>query len=261
MKKTIFLFPLVFSGIIILSLAQVLAAGDSQATILFKEGDVWVRHYGTAAWMAAASGKVLSRGDSLKTGSGSWAEIGLGKDSDNVIRLEENTFCEFTELGPVVLGLLNGRLRTLVEKIDNTSTFTIKTPTAVCGTRGTGWDTVLSGKKTVVDVFEKKIFFYPIDPAGRPLAEETTIRSGKRGILDGPAQAVRIEKIPSANISSWKAWKKDFKKRNNAGKGIIQALMEKIKRFKSMHESTVRKPAQVRKDVKRVNERADKNSR
>lgn len=261
MKKTIFLFTLVLFGVIVFSLTQGVAAGDGKASILFKEGDVRARHYGTAAWMAAPVGKTLSRGDSLRTGPGSWAEIETGKDSANIVRLEENTYCEFTELGPVVLGLLKGRLRTLVEKIDSTSSFTIKTPTAVCGARGTGWDTALSGEKTIVDVFEKKVFFYPADPAGRPLAEETTILSGKRGILDDPAQAVRIEKVPPASIKGWKAWKKDFKKRNSSGKGLIPALIEKIRRFKSAHKKKIKKPAQVRKDIKRLEERTDSKSR
>jgi hypothetical protein len=190
-----------------------------EAMILFLRGDVKVKKAPSAEWLDAVEEMVLFGGDQLKTGDNSWAEIGIGEDFANVVRVEELTLVELTELGPTEINLLKGELRALVERIGADETFEIRTPTSVCGVRGTGWDISTDGRKVTVDVYEEEIYFVPL-PEGGGMMEDPIIKSGKRGILEDPAKPIEILDLPPGKMRDWKKWKQDFKQRMGAKKGV-----------------------------------------
>lgn len=202
-----------------------LAVSAERAIVLFIQGDVKVKSIKLNQWIDADLGMDLTRGDSLKTGKDSWAEIGFGTNFANVVRLKENSMLELIDLGPIRLGLLKGDIRSMVEKLEEGSTFEIKTPNAICGARGTGWDSSTDGVKIAVDVFEDKIFFSRLSKDGGVL-EETVIKAGKRGLLTDFAKPIFIERIPAAKIKDWKTWKRDFRGRRN----VIRKVMRKAKK-------------------------------
>lgn len=196
---------------------------EESAVVLFMQGDVKVKKMGLIEWEYAEEGMVLCSGDQLKTGADSWAEIGLGEDHRNVVRIQEETLIELAVLGSAEINLLKGELRALVEKLRKDETFEIMTPTAVCGARGTGLDTITDGIKSVVDVYEDSIYFAS---KSKP-KEGLIIKTGKRGILEDPAKPITIKDVPIAKMRDWERWKKDFLQRRDAAKGI-KGKIEKI---------------------------------
>ncbi|NQT06902.1 MAG: FecR domain-containing protein [Candidatus Omnitrophica bacterium] len=221
---------LLFAGQALTAEKRVAVEAD-KAVILFMEGDVQVKTLKLARWERASEGTILSKGDNLKTGTASWAEIGFGKYNKNVIRIKEQTLLELVELGPIRLGLLKGEVRSLVKKASRTTTFEIKTPTAVCGARGTGWDTNTDGKKVVVDTYEKEVFFNRFDKDGN-IIKNAIIKAGKRGIMDDPLKPVRIVKLPASRIKDWGKWKQNFKERS----GITGRVEDKAKKMNAIRQ-------------------------
>lgn len=182
--------------------------------ILFMEGDVKVKSDKSDAWLDALKGMVLVKGDNLKTGKKSWAEIGFGKDFRNSVRVQENTHVIFTDLGATKINLIQGELRSLVERLSKNAVFEIKTPVSVCGVRGTGWDTITNGKTAETDVYENTVYFAGL---GAGLSGEGVIlEGGKMGLLLDPEKPINIEDLPVDKMYDWNKWKQDFIERRDA---------------------------------------------
>jgi hypothetical protein len=210
-----------------------------KAVILFVQGDVMMKNDRTIKWLDATTGTTLKQGDSLKTGRNSWAEIGVVTEFENVVRVRESTLVKLIDLRPIRISLLDGEVRSLVEGLERGSTFEIETPTAVCGARGTGWDTRTDGKSVEVDAYEKKVYFKPLKKG----IKKKTIRAGKSGVLDPSAKDIKISKLSKEKIKKWKRWKKDFHERRSenkdkgAAKSRVQNIQQKAKKVETAQKS------------------------
>ncbi|MEE8360459.1 MAG: FecR family protein [Candidatus Omnitrophota bacterium] len=196
------------------------------AIILYKEGDVTVKAQGSARWTDASIDMRLKEGGSLKTGADSWVEIGVVTDYENVMRVAENTLVELTGLDPVKISLLKGEIRSLVEGIGSGSTFEIDTPLAVCGVRGTGWDTQTNGNQVLVDTYEDNVYFAPKNGPKKEI-----IRQGKRGIFKSRGRAIKIKNVSRDRIKSWNEWKESLIARGliHGDKNDIDKKSRKVK--------------------------------
>jgi len=242
MKKILIIFTILTVSIAFFSFNKAfaeekLAISAEEAAILFLEGSVKVKSLKTNRWANAVANMVLSRGDKLKTGTNSWAEIGFGKDFVNIVRVKENTLVELIDLGPIKIGLLKGEVRSLVESLSRDTTFEVRTPTAVCGARGTGWDTNTDGKKVIVDAYEDEVYFYSLSKEGA----DPIIKAGKRGILDDPLKPILIKDLPFERMKDWSKWKDDFSKRMGVEKRGIKGKVDKIDKTQSKVEDVLGK--------------------
>ncbi len=193
-----------------------------EATILFTEGDVKIGYAASPGeWTDAIADAIVVAGDRLKTGEASWVELEIGKDTNNIVKLDENTTVDIIELVNVKIGLLDGEVRSSVESLAKDSTFEIVTPTAVCGARGTGWDTMREGDRVTVDAYENKVFMNRISEEGDVL-EKAIITAGQRAVLEDRAQAIAMKDLPTDRVERWNSWKGNIAERRSA-----PAAMEK----------------------------------
>lgn len=106
-------------------------------------GQVEVRREGEESWHNAVMKEVLAEGDRIRTGEDGRVEITL--DNGNIVNLQANselllkTLRKDSKTGQYenVMESEYGKIKAIVEKLGTKSTFKIKTPTAVCGVRGT----------------------------------------------------------------------------------------------------------------------------
>jgi hypothetical protein len=232
MKKI--LIPLLLVGLVAVNLAytaDVRSQGPTvkarEAVILYLQGDVKVQAERSIKWTEAAVGMILKKGDSIKTGPRSWAELRIEADYTNVFRMREKTLIKLAYLWPAEISLLKGEIRSLVEGLSKGSTFQIETPLAVCGVRGTGWDTQTDGKKDAVYTYEEEVHFSP-----KGQAEEEIIEEGKRGILKDPKRPVAIGRVSFSRIRSWEKWIESLIER-----GIITRSKEEMQnKFKKLRD-------------------------
>ena len=194
-----------------ISAQETAALSEDSGIILFMEGDVKVKSEKSDVWTNAEEGMVLIKGDNLKTGEKSWAEIGFGKGFKNSVRVQEKTHVVFTDLGATKINLIQGELRSLVEKLSKNAIFEIKTPVSVCGVMGTGWDTITDGKTAETDVYENTVFFSGLGEA----SEGIILEMGKMGLLTDPEKSITIEDLPVDKMYDWNKWKQDFTERRD----------------------------------------------
>lgn len=187
---------------------------ESEALLLFLEGDVKVKTVKTNEWITAEADMPLLNGYMLKTGKGSWAEIGLGSGLKNTVVIRENTLAEFTTIVPTQISLLKGEIRSLVEGLEEGSAFEIKTPMAVCGARGTGWDTTADERGVALDVYEDEVYFQST-PEKKERMKAAIIDAGRRATLKSPEEDIAVENLTPEKIEKWKSWKKNFSERRD----------------------------------------------
>lgn len=68
--------------------------------VLFVQGDVMVKTQRSVKWISATVGMKLLKGDGLKTGINSWAEIDVSSYK-RPLRIKEGTFIELSRLSPI----------------------------------------------------------------------------------------------------------------------------------------------------------------
>lgn len=119
------------------------------------EGAVWFRKSGTAEWKGAEKGMFLLENDEIKTGENAKAEILLdaagetGKldlAANTQMRFESMTKDPATNDKTTLLDLAVGKVLIKAEKLQRNSSFQVKTPTSICGVRGTLFEVTVEAK-------------------------------------------------------------------------------------------------------------------
>ncbi len=152
-------FPVILPTVIFLFLpASFVSAAESHTTapvftaqLAYQEGDVLVEE---PEGSPAEEGPFLSlaEGTTVRTQKGSSCELYFG-DSEGTVRLDENTQAVLSRIEPASVRLVYGKLLVSLKKKPR-SVFTVETPTATTGARGTGWMQTVSS----VEVFQSSVF-------------------------------------------------------------------------------------------------------
>ncbi|KJJ84232.1 FecR domain-containing protein [Candidatus Omnitrophus magneticus] len=113
------------------------------AKITYLSGQVTIIKNSSSIAQRVSLGDFLTEGDLIQTGKNSRVEITL--ENGNVLTLKENSEITIKKMEMEIktgnydntFESNKGEIKALVEKLGKKSTFKIKTPTAVCGVRGT----------------------------------------------------------------------------------------------------------------------------
>lgn len=138
--------------LVIISLSPAAALAESVGSFSRVEGRVDILKSGSNYAVAVKVGDSVSMGDIIRTKSDGKAEV-LFKDATTVrlapgtrIKIDEYTFAPDNSRKQGIIALLRGKIRAIVSKAKvasiipvstGTSTFTVQTPTATAGVRGT----------------------------------------------------------------------------------------------------------------------------
>ncbi len=217
MKKNVLVIAIVLScGILSLfawktfAPKEEIALDQTNRTFIVK-GDVKVKRANNPSdWQKMDTSTVLEKGDIVETSEGSSADFIIGANTEKAIRLEEKSRIEFQGINPAQLNLSKGKVRVALKKLESGSSFTVKTPTAICGARGTAWMQEAGGDSTKVCVFESNVYLRGLDANGKPNTKEyitgegvqRTVERGK--IISGP------QTISENDLRDWRYWDKNI---------------------------------------------------
>jgi len=154
-------------------------ASDSLAVLNFFVGEVQVRH-DRGPWRKAELGRKLARGDWVRTGKESRAELLLPDSS--VVRLGERTIFQLRSLKGTKRStrLLRGRLWNNIRKLK--AEYEVASPTAVAAVRGTVFRlSVFEDSTTTVWVYKGRV-------GVRPPPKPPWTRPGPRREVEGPKE-------------------------------------------------------------------------
>lgn len=183
---------------------------QTNKTFLVK-GDVKIKKAeGGSGWQRMETSTVLEKGDAVETAAGSSVEIIIGRNTDRAIEIKENSRVEFREINPTSLDLPEGEIQALVRKLEPKSSFKVKTPTAICGVKGTGWAVAAKPDKTRVSVFENEIFVQELAPSGKPRMKQHIAAAGTQRTIPKDESISEAEKIGEGDLQSWEYWSKNM---------------------------------------------------
>ena len=169
---------LIISAIVCLALsfsAISYASVDSiyEAAVVNVTGDVKVDTRADGTWITPWVGMKLMEGAIIKTGDNSSADIVYDAEGLNVLTLNPNTQLTVEES---MADLSKGTVVGDFANIAAGSTFTVKTPTAACGIRGTVFRvTLTSGREVRVELVNGNMTVQPLDAAGNPVGAPVTV--------------------------------------------------------------------------------------
>jgi len=175
----------------------------------YVSGNVLRKSLGECGWSGLARDASLEDGDTITTSKNSSVEIKFGKDMKNVISAREDTTVKLdaiTESGDKKITLENGEFFADLEALDSNSTFEVKTPTAVCGVLGTGFETAAALDSTTVKVYDGQVHVKSAGVRGL-IGKPVIVRQGSQTIVrkfSAPEQPVPLEE---KDMQKWHNWK------------------------------------------------------
>lgn len=174
-------------------------AQDSALKVAGFEGKVMVKIAPSTEWVDAVVDQALNPKDAVKTGENAQAMLQFSDKSS--IALKPNTEIIVEELvwndtaRKAGLNVPIGELRTIIKKVNTPSDFKIKTPTAICGARGTVFYLIVTAAETKVFVTEGAVdFTNPVNGNTYVVIQNMSSISGADGALTEPRELTGAEK-------------------------------------------------------------------
>lgn len=184
---------------------------DQANKVFVVKGDVRIKKAkDDAIWQKMDTSTILEKGDILETAKDSTADIIIGRETDKAIKLKENSHVEFQGINPGCLNLSKGEVLVALKKLEPKSSFVVKTPTAICGARGTGWSVNAGDSGTKICVFESNVYVRALDANGKPKRKEYTATEGTQRTLVKNEPVSEPQKIGEKDLEDWKYWSKNM---------------------------------------------------
>lgn len=214
---------------LLLSLASPGSAAfkPTTAKVSFIKGTVAIQRTGTSTWLPAALKSRVYPGDKVSAEAGSEAEITL--DDGSVVKLRDKSLLVIDRLerqrkpaaSITALRAVNGSMLGCIRKLAaKESKFSITTPTAVAGVRGTVFGIFVAGDSTELDVLkgevaiagekgsevlvgEKMMTTVPKGGSARTPMAMTAAQIGMMMLWGG--EAIKVGSLGAASSTAWYA--------------------------------------------------------
>ncbi len=184
--------------------------------ILRISGRVTVLISGETDWRDVKEAMLLHAGDSIKTYDNSFAEIAFNAQKSNVIKVQPCTYVILRLGKSQKIELMNGELLSLIRNLPNHSTFEIRTPTAICGVRGTKYKVVAIRERSFTQV--------------AVLQKSVVLKSIKE-----PFKSVTVKELQQREICPWKKTILSAKGRGILSKEILGPMTSKDATSSNIH--------------------------
>ncbi len=178
----------------------------------YVSGKVMCKRGGQEQWLELDRDASIRDGDLILTAEDSSIEIKFGKDMKNIISAQEDTTLKLDAIsksGDKAVALEKGNFLADLAELDSDSRFEVKTPTAVCGVLGTGFETVASQDKTTVKVYDGQVYVKSAGIRGI-IGKEVIVGQGNQTTVhksDSPQQPVPLNE---QDMKKWHNWKEDI---------------------------------------------------
>ena len=194
-----FKVPILIAAIFCVFFAASCFAEEGILKVAEKSGQVLVKIYPSADWTDATAGQILKPQDSIKTGEKSNVILAFpDKSSFSLKPMTEITVEELiwdNKGKNATVNMSEGELRAIIKKLNTPSQFKVKTPTAICGARGTIFYVAATLTETKLYVSEGMVeFTSAISGESNNVVEGMTAVSNADGSVSEPQEAPAEEK-------------------------------------------------------------------
>lgn len=205
-------------GALLILLAGQAAAQAPVGKIASVKGEAFIAHPLKAKEAVKVGGDVLAQ-DKISTGAD--GEVVVDMNGEAQITIGPGSYFKIQDKTAknTSLEMFSGKVQCKVDKLGQDSSFTVKTPSAVAGVRGTQFETVMDNKmNTMVAVSEGKVWNADPQNVGQPIIVE----AGKVCLMMATGQSVVGERDAKANLGQMIQMMKD-----SASQGMLQQVMAK----------------------------------
>ncbi len=175
-------------------------------------GDVLCKRYGDDKWAGLDRDSRLGDGDMITTAENSSVEIKFGKDMNNIISARADTSVKLdaiTESGDKKITLEKGQFLADLEALDAGSRFEVKTPTAVCGVLGTGFETTATANSTTVKVYDGKVHVKSTGIRAL-ISKPVVVTQGSQVVINKSQAPEQPTPLNEKDMEKWHNWKNDI---------------------------------------------------
>ena len=161
-----------------------------EVAVINFQGEVQVDPNSDGNWLKPRIGMKLKKESLIKTGTDSFIEVVFDSEGLNVLRIKQKTLITIQNAR---VDLKNGSVLAAFANLKEGSTFSVKTPTAVCGIRGSGMGVDYIDNMTIVSAYEHSVYVQGLDANGSSVGQEIVIPEGwkvrvlQHGITDPPS--------------------------------------------------------------------------
>lgn len=173
--------------------------------IIAIRGTVEILPKGESAWVAASKGMVLGKGDRVRTGRNSQCDAAFGGRL-NTVGILENSDVIILLKGSEKIEIVDANIYAELKAIPMGSAFEIRTPTAVCGARGTSLGLKGNRENTEATAYKKNI--YVKNASG----EKKTIKEGYARNIDKEGRISDEITARAENIERFNSWRGDIER-------------------------------------------------
>lgn len=206
-------------------------------TVFSHQGNIKIYKAKGGSWEAFDGKYRLQEGDVLKTEAGADCSFIIGDMAKTMVKAGENTEVKVLAKNPAGLELVDGELMASITR-PTTTKFTVKTPTGVCGMRGTGWNVATHGVDgTTISVYEGRVKFgenmskYEREPY--IIHDDDTLTIEKDS--DAPA-TYKYKEITPARYEKWNKWMNESSKDLTKKVVVHQIVDGKFKEYPAWQE-------------------------
>ncbi len=244
---------IIFTCLLVCATGIISAKSKTSVKVFYVTGHAEYLSSGKSNWKTLKTGARLYSGDSIKTGEGVWLDIAFDESNKNmvsvrpqshvVIRLEK---CEKIEL-------IDGEVFALVRNLPRGSTFEIRTPTAICGARGTGWGVSGNSGGTTVSAYQSDSYVKGLAKDGTPKPDETALMEGYKSVVKLFGSPSGLKKISEQEYLKWGKWLDDLMQRIYGRRIIMERLITDLEKIEDKQERI-----EERKDDDRIRKREER---
>ena len=195
-----FLILILTTLVLIIKAGGVSFAAQDDVKVIAYIGDVKIIPSGGAE-TAPQAGMVISPGSKITTGKDSSLDMAFDKNKKNLVRVGSSSQVVVKVTGDSQIELIDGRVLATLKGLKGGS-FKVKTPSAVCGARGTGWETETNGTSTDVAVFDDQVYVSGLNPDGTPMSGETVVGEGFESTIGQGGEPGAPQHMDDARLDS-----------------------------------------------------------
>jgi len=167
-----------------------------EAAVIDFSGDVKVDTVGDGTWFEPWVGLKLKQGSLIKTGPGAKAQIVFDAEGLNVLSIDENTSLTVEK---DMVDMPDGVVLADFANLAAGSTFTVKTPNAACGIRGSKMAIVFRNNGLVAVAYEDNIYVWKLDASGNPVGQPAIIPQGQKSQVGGDGTLGGLTELTEAD--------------------------------------------------------------
>jgi hypothetical protein len=175
---------------------------QEEVLVVSCEGEVKVVHHGTIKSVSCKTGMSLEAGARIITGAGAFVRIAFDKRERNIIKIKGKSDVVLKLSDGDKIELIEGEVYALLRDLKPGETFRVRTPSAVCGARGTGWRTHAKGNTSEVATFDGKVFVRGINKDGSVMDGVSWVRKGYKRSIEQNNKPGKDEKLSAGEVAA-----------------------------------------------------------